>query len=671
MRQRSYATGAIRSVRSVQSAWFVLCALAAVSIVLVAVPQDPAVAATPATVIAHTSVAFGRGAQTVTVPSTSRQLAIAYVSVDATKARQTVTVRGGGLSWKRIKRSNALLGDAEIWSATTGGAALSVTATPKQPGVDTELTVLTYAGTARVVASAKAAGTTAPVITLKRKKFVGLVSMVGFIGANPVRPSPVAGESLLSENADTAGDSYWVQDTTALTTGTVAMTQRDLGPTGDSWDLAAVEVTTSSTAAPPPPKLTTTTTAAPHSTVAGVVLVPIDGGTNFYSGHGYTKAAPLDNPNFFPIGIWYPSLNYTSDVTTYKSLDINMLDRPDQYCNLSLLAGTGIYAIPQYGECGGANGAGIGNESVGLFTDDEVDMNYGPGAGYTYLQNLINAVPASLKSGRFFWSNYGKGVQLWETNAQAAQFVNDYQQTVSDDFYWFTDTNINSPWNAAPWNQCAQFYGLNQDCTTDQAQRGSNYGSAIDAIRALESPSGGEPIWAFVEDGYPGSGSDSLHITPSEMNWAIWSSIIHGARGVIYFNHSFSGPAQDDNNFENPYYTTSGITPQAMATDALIKSLAPVLNDDTAKGYVTATPAPTNFAGIETMAKYHAGTYTIFADTRDSQTTTNIAATFHVADPAATSVTVVNENRTIPVVNGTFTDTFATGATVHIYQVNG
>ena len=39
-------------------------------------------------------------------------------------------------------------------------------------------------------------------------------------------------------------------------------------------------------------------------------------------------------------------------------------------------------------------------------------------------------------------------------------------------------------------------------------------------------------------------------------------------------------------------------------------------------------------------------------------------------DKNATSVTVVNENRTIPVVNGVFTDTFATAATVHIYEVN-
>ncbi len=395
----------------------------------------------------------------------------------------------------------------------------------------------------------------------------------------------------------------------------------------------------------------------------GVVLEPVDGGADFYGSLGATKAVALDQPTFFPIGIWYPSLNSANDVATYESLGINMLDRPDQYCNLSLLAGTGIYAIPQYGECGGATGSGIGNESVGLFTDDEVDMNYGPGAGYTYLQNLINAVPASLKSGRFFWSNYGKGVQLWETTAQAAQFVNDYQQTVSEDLYWYTD-----PSSIA---MCAAFYVV-AHCTNDQARRGSNYGSIIDAIRRLERPAGSEPIWAFVEDGQPFPG-DGRFMTPAEMNWAIWSSIIHGARGIIYFNHSFGGRHQGDNNFEDPHYSATGITAQARSTDAEIRSLAPVLNDDTALHYVTASPAPAAFSGIETMAKYHDGQFTVFADTRDSahRGRRRVRATFHVADPGATSVTVIDENRVIPVVNETFADTFATGATVHIYRVNG
>ena len=87
-------------------------------------------------------------------------------------------------------------------------------------------------------------------------------------------------------------------------------------------------------------------------------------------------------------------------------------------------------------------------------------------------------------------------------------------------------------------------------------------------------------------------------------------------------------------------------------------------------GYNYRNAVDHTLGGIETAAHLYNGNFYIFADTRDSETLTNISATFTLNDPIATSVTVLNENRTIPVVNGHFTDTFATPATVHIYEVN-
>ena len=109
---------------------------------------------------------------------------------------------------------------------------------------------------------------------------------------------------------------------------------------------------------------------------------------------------------------------------------------------------------------------------------------------------------------------------------------------------------------------------------------------------------------------------------------------------------------------------------QVKATDALVEQMAPVLNSPIASGYVTVSPSPTTFNGIETAVHYYNNTFYIFSDTRDSETQHNIPAKFTLNDPNATSVTVVNENRTIPVVNGSFSDSFANASTVHIYQVN-
>src|SRR5262249_27592931 len=177
--------------------------------------------------------------------------------------------------------------------------------------------------------------------------------------------------------------------------------------------------------------------------------------------------------------------------------------------------------------------------------------------------------------------------------------------------------------------------------------------------------------------------STANYITPPELNWAVWSSLIHGARGIIYFNHTFAGPDQSDDNLAQPFYQTVqpgqtiSIYDQVKATDALIEQLAPVLNSPFALNYVTVNSggytfpiADTTLGGMEVMAKDYNGQFYIFADTRDSETQTNISATFTIADKNATSVTVVNENRTIPVVNGVFSDTFAYAWTVHIYQVN-
>ena len=131
--------------------------------------------------------------------------------------------------------------------------------------------------------------------------------------------------------------------------------------------------------------------------------------------------------------------------------------------------------------------------------------------------------------------------------------------------------------------------------TPDQAERGSNYGDMIDIDAATKRGVIQRRSIAIIEDGQPftGSTNGSTYITPAELNWATWSSLIHGARGIIYFDHSFSGPGAGDVDVERPYYPTVqpgqtiSIDGQITATDALIKQLAPVLNSPFALHYVT------------------------------------------------------------------------------------
>ncbi len=46
--------------------------------------------------------------------------------------------------------------------------------------------------------------------------------------------------------------------------------------------------------------------------------------------------------------------------------------------------------------------------------------------------------------------------------------------------------------------------------------------------------------WPFTETAAQGARA----IQPEEIQAAVWHSLIAGARGIVYFNHSFGGPDQ-------------------------------------------------------------------------------------------------------------------------------
>ena len=431
----------------------------------------------------------------------------------------------------------------------------------------------------------------------------------------------------------------------------------------------------------------------------GVTLQQIDGGPTYYASNGLTDAAAMgwDNPNFFAIGPFDSAYTSQTDVNTWSALGWNT-DFGDGGVTLSLAASNGISVIEQ-------NYTGsLPSNVVGLITMDE------PSTFAQGVSTPLSTTANSIQDGRFWWMNntwsWDAGYSLSGAPAPGtpASILSDLITTPdgtkrqvdinSIDMYWFAGSRDPS-WNGymlGSGGAGQQLYHLSSGMTADQAQRGSNYGDMIDIERGYVGDS--KPIFAFVEDGDPFSGdtNGSSYITPPELNWATWSSLIHGARGVIYFDHSFSGPGSGNVGVENSYFQTVqpgqtiSIYNQIKATDALVEQLAPVLNSPFALNYVTVKDnAPQDAGlpsytfgsgvdltqgGLEVMAKDYNGQFYIFADTRDSETRTNIPATFTIADPNATSVTVVGENRTIAVVNGVFTDTFATAATVHIYEVN-
>lgn len=412
----------------------------------------------------------------------------------------------------------------------------------------------------------------------------------------------------------------------------------------------------------------------------GVTLQPIDGGPTYYSGAGYTyaHAAGWDDPSFFPIGLWLAPMRTQADADRWLDLGLNTGFTVTADSDLSLFGANGLWLVND--GSGGTLGppSSAGAETTGLLAFDEPTTMSDWEAALSGLSNTV-------QDARFWWLNntwnfvaFGGISPVASSAAVMATTVTTPDTTKaglglqSIDTYWIAGST-----SGALTTPLGDILGLGHAATADQTRRGSWYGDMVDYQRAYWTPAGKAPVLQFVENGGPYT-QDTVaadYTTPPEMNWAVWSAIIHGARLICYFNHSFAGPAISDDNFAQSYYQSvqsgqsTSIYAQAKATNALVSQLAPAINSPTALGYVTVSPAASTFAGVDLLAKYTGSDFYIFTATRESGTATNIAATFTLCYGYSGPVTVVGESRTVQAVDGVFTDTFAQASTVHIYQI--
>jgi hypothetical protein len=396
---------------------------------------------------------------------------------------------------------------------------------------------------------------------------------------------------------------------------------------------------------PPPPP--------PPPPPGDVTIQPVDGGANYYG--QFSNALPT-SPDYFPIGVW-GAYNFTPEnVAKDQAAGLNLYvwNADTAAWGQTNIANAGMHTFQEAG-----NTANIGAHTRGWMLSDEPDMRFGPGnntttcdgphlqtgawSGYQEMRARLSMVPDN----RITYANYGKGIAgpQWETDAQASCFVNAFQDVTSADIYWHTDPN-----------------------ETSHAQSGTSggYGQTVDRLRALDARDGRRhPIWNFVEVTWPWGeqpGTAGLDKpTVAEIRGAVWHSIIAGARGIVYFQHSFSGPCQTHHALRDTGTACYGsVIDGVRAVNQQITQLAPTLNSPTViSGFTYSTGA------VRAMAKLNGSQFTIFAG---SKANVSSNATFNLP-VGNTTATVVGEARTIPVTNGSFTDSFANGNTIHIYRL--
>jgi hypothetical protein len=371
-------------------------------------------------------------------------------------------------------------------------------------------------------------------------------------------------------------------------------------------------------------------------------LRPVDGGPGYYG--RFSNALPSSR-SYFPIGVWLECVNNRGNVNMDKDVGLNVyvVVCATGQSALTLARASGMRVISDY-EWPFAPGPGP--ETAGYHLGDELDMTMGP-AGCAEIKRR----GARLQSDRRLrHSNYGKGVLFWETDAEAACFVN-AQDLVSTDAYWFTDNNI-----------CGESEGGRERgvVKSDNCHVAANYGWQVNRVRSLVYPKGSKPVWAFVEVGHPAGEDHWPSITPPQIRAAVWHSLIAGARGLIYFNHSFGGPCQTQHALRESCYAAARA--MVKSVNAQIVRLAPVLNAP----FVTSRWRHSR--GTRAMVKWHVGHFFIFAASARNKSST---ASFSMRCVGKATATVIGENRKIAMRRGTFTDAFADGNAVHIYRVDG
>ncbi len=375
--------------------------------------------------------------------------------------------------------------------------------------------------------------------------------------------------------------------------------------------------------------------------------IPWEGGPDYWSQFPKAHQSGWDQPGFFPISVFYGKPEHAAAL---HALGINTyMGAEHDGTNLKHVTDRGIDVLAQQEEFTPGE-VGTNPHVVGWFISDECEMGYSgcPEEEFASLatEREYVAKVRAYNDGRFTQANFGNGIlDTW----WAPTTMDDHVQLMdaaSADKYTYTSPHI---WGIVPdsphWPKGAT------------VRSAASYGWQVDQMKTFQDPKRLRPIWTFVETAMPlleESGAQS--ITPDQLEGAVWSAIIHEARGVAFFQHNNNGQCGNYSLLDCGPALQAKVT----ALTKKIRDLAPVINS---QSYAY------DFAnGTDTMVKADARYAYVFAGIGLLESPGS--KTFSLP-PGVTgsSVTVMGEGRTLDVVNGRFTDSFAAEYTHHVYRI--
>jgi hypothetical protein len=365
----------------------------------------------------------------------------------------------------------------------------------------------------------------------------------------------------------------------------------------------------------------------------------------------WSRGIPRD-PSFFPIAVW---LQGPWHATEMHQLGINLYignnagTDPIAAADLATLKQLGIYAI-------------VGQDSVGLanindptivgwwMTPDEPDNaqsiaggGYGPPVAPATLVSRYNTYKAADPT-RPIYLGLGQGVAYdnWEGRGSNAPPESGYPSAgdiVAFDIY--------------PYNNCG-------GDPNEMATCGQFWLNAFGVDRLHQWSTRGQTAWTDIETTVIAA-KTTTGPTPAQTRSEVWLSLIHSAGGIEYFVDTWNPSFREDGIFADAAMVTA-----VTALNKEITSLAPELNSGTIPSLVSVTSSNAS-APLDVLVKANGTSLYIFAAISRQGTTTGTFAIHGMSGRA--SAIVIDENRTVPVAAGQFTDDFAANA-VHLYQVD-
>jgi hypothetical protein len=411
------------------------------------------------------------------------------------------------------------------------------------------------------------------------------------------------------------------------------------------------------------PATTTTTTPATTTTVpdggggglpAGVTLTNIDGGPSYYA--TWPNSFPTD-PAWYPVGVFPAETNPAT--LAAEGIDFYTPARNDN-------AGTWS---PTWTNPGGNDqthvNATAGFYSGGTFYTQSGTQPWGNRAAFDVYgdeldgncNNWFDALPANVKSAGSCGSWGGLTPASWVKVNQNSKADDPSRPTYIQTTVTFMDGGNNYHYTAAQKTQVCQSADMFSFDVYPIVKRGGHVWDTYDQVREARGYcADARPVMPMIEmDHMDGAG---IYPTPAQTTAEVWDAIIGGARGYQYFDQY--GNVANQAYTGGGHYAAGAMYQAIKAVDARVASLAPVLNGPTANGYVTAT------GNVSTLTKYDGSHFYVLAAPHAAGAQT---VTFTVAGNPST-VTVIGENRTVPLAGNQFTDTFADANTVHIYQIS-